>query len=117
MSVTPYSPFGKLEKQVSQDRMQEILHRNSLKAAQSPQAKTEASYDLKRLDHEMRLAKRLGEHGQNVFTGDTDRNARRERFRKAIKDAGFECVIVGRAKNGEPETYESCFARLFGEPL
>lgn len=112
MPVTPYSPMGKSQKRVSQDRMQEILRRNTKK-----QAGPELSADLRHLDHEMWLAKRLGEHGQAVFTGDTDRQKRKERFRKVIKDAGFECVIVGRAKNGEPETYESCFARLFGEPL
>jgi hypothetical protein len=94
--------------------MQEILRRNTSKAKQSA---PQLNVDLRHLDHEMWLAKRLGEHGQSVFTGDTNRDIRRERFREAIKGAGFECVIVGRDKNGDPETYESCFARLFGEPL
>lgn len=113
----PYRPIGKPEKHVSHDRMQEILQKNSGKAAQSAQPKSEGSYDLKRLDHEMWLAKRLAQHGQEIFTGDTDPQIRKERFRQVIKGAGIECVIVGKAKNGEPETYESCFARLFGEPL
>jgi len=117
MPVIPYSPMGKPQKHVSQDRMQEILRKNSGHKTQSPQAKSDPNHELRHLDHEMWLAKRLGEHGQAVFTGDTDRQKRKERFRKAIKDAGFECVIVGRAKNGDAETYESCFARLFGEPL
>lgn len=38
----PYSPMGKPEKQVSQQRMREILEKNSSKAAQSPQAKSGA---------------------------------------------------------------------------
>lgn len=39
MAVTPYQPLGKPEKHVSHDRMQEILSKNSSKAAQSPKEK------------------------------------------------------------------------------
>lgn len=37
--IQPYSPLHKPQKPVSQDRMQEILSKNSSKATQSPQEK------------------------------------------------------------------------------
>ncbi len=45
MPVTPYSPMGKPEKPVSQERMQEILSKNSSKATQSPQEKSGAKLE------------------------------------------------------------------------
>ena len=38
--VTPFSPLGKPQEHVSQERMQEILSKNSSKATQSPQEKS-----------------------------------------------------------------------------
>jgi hypothetical protein len=38
--VTPFSPLGKPQEHVSQERMQEILSKNSSKARQSPQEKS-----------------------------------------------------------------------------
>lgn len=72
--------------------------------------------ELRHLDHERWLAKRLGEHGAGIFTGLTDRDVRRERIRAAIVEHGLEAVIVGRHE-GRPETYAQVFERLYGTPL
>jgi hypothetical protein len=72
--------------------------------------------ELQRLAHEQWLAQRLGEHGAGVFTGLTDRDTRRERFRAAILEHGLEAVVVGRHE-GKPQTYAQAFERLFGEAL
>lgn len=117
MPVMPYQPMHGPHEPVTQDRMQEILLKNSSKAAQSGEARSPAR-ETKRiplLDHELWLAKRLGQHGVEIFTGDTTPALRRDRFREAIKAAGIEMVIVGRTKNGAPETYEECVNRLYGE--
>lgn len=69
------------------------------------------------LDHELYLAKRLGDHGAGVFTGLTDPAIRRERIRAAILEHGLELVILGRGKDKKPESYAQVFERLYGEPL
>jgi hypothetical protein len=112
----PYSPMREPEKPVTHDRMQEILSKNSSKATRSGAARspTHESRRIPLLDHELWLAKRLGQHGVEIFTGDTTPELRRERFREAIKTAGVEMVIVGRTKDGAPETYQECLDRLYG---
>lgn len=64
------------------------------------------------------LADRLEKHGvKDIFAGMTDQDIRRERFRKAIRDAGLEQVQCGRAPDRKPNTYAQAFKRLYGEDL
>lgn len=68
------------------------------------------------LDRDAWLAKRLGEHGAGIFTGLTDPDIRRERFRTVILERGIAMVIVGK-HDGRPESYAQLFERIYGEPL
>jgi hypothetical protein len=64
------------------------------------------------------LADRLEQHGvTTIFDGLTDQDTRRERFRRAILDAGLEEVQCGRAPDKKPNTYRQAFERLYGEKL
>lgn len=80
-------------------------------------ATPEPNLELKQLDQEMWLTKKLGQRGVGIFTGDTDRSKRVIRFREAIMAGGLANEIVGKNKAGEAETYRALFARMFGEPL
>lgn len=62
------------------------------------------------------LARRLEQHGANVFEGDTTQQTRCERFRQIILSNGFSSVTVGR-RAGKPESYQQYFERLYGVPL
>jgi hypothetical protein len=73
--------------------------------------------ELDESDTEASLIRRLGEHGAQVFVMDVTGQARIQRYRSAILGGGLDCVIVGRAPNGKPETYAQLFERHFGEPL
>jgi hypothetical protein len=76
------------------------------------------AFGFKDLDAESYLAKRLGHHGVNVFTGTTDRADRIQRFRDAILTGGLTAVIIGRsAVAKKTETYREYFERIFGEAL
>jgi hypothetical protein len=68
------------------------------------------------MDREVWLAKRLGQFG-HVFAGLTDRDLRKQRCRDAIREGALETAIAGRAKSGEPRTFEQVFVDIFGEPL
>ncbi len=72
--------------------------------------------NLPKLDGELWLAKRLGEHGAGVFDGVTDHETRRERFRRAILEHALWPVIAG-SRDGKCETYAAVFERLYGERL
>lgn len=123
LSAAPYVPGHRVPRATEADQVQmaeKLARRSSPKtpvkppeAAQSGEARSPARIPL--LDHELWLAKRLGQHGVEIFTGDTTPELRRKRFREAIKAAGFEMVIVGRTKDGAPETYQECLNRLYGE--
>lgn len=65
---------------------------------------------------ELWFAHRLKQLGRGVFTGDTTPEIRKQRIREAIIEGDLDVVIIGR-RNGKPETFEDCFARLYGEPL
>lgn len=69
------------------------------------------------VDAEMFMAKRLKEHGANIFTGVTDSTERKERIRKAIIDCGLDVIVIGRNGAGKTETYADAFARFYNEPL
>lgn len=73
--------------------------------------------DFAHFDAEAYLARRLGEHGTRVFTGVTDAQIRKDRFRAAIIDGGHSCTIIGRNLAGKVETYAQLFERMFNEPL
>lgn len=62
------------------------------------------------------LAKRLMDHGLDLFDGDTDIASRRSAAREAILRLGLSAVVIGR-KDGKPEDYSSYFERIYGEPL
>ena len=62
------------------------------------------------------LAKRLRDHGADLFAGDTDIVTRRERARRAIIDEGLQTVVIGR-KDGKPVTYSEYFAKIYQQPL
>jgi hypothetical protein len=113
--VTPYQPMRAAAREVSEGEMWETLAKRGKGRAKS--AAAVQSPELKHLEHEMWLANKLGQHGVDVFTGDTDQDTRKQRFREAIFGAQLASVVIGKNKQGNPETYESCFARLFGEPL
>jgi hypothetical protein len=74
------------------------------------------SLSPQQLDREAWLAKRLTVYGA-VFAGVTDSGIRRDRIRQTILDRGLEHVIVGRNREGKPETYATCFERLYGVAL
>ena len=67
-----------------------------------------------RLDLELWLIKRLGDHGAVVFHDDAA--LRKERIRAAILANGLSSVLIGQ-HGGKPETYAGCFRRLYGEAL
>lgn len=69
------------------------------------------------LDAELWFVGRLRDHIAQIFTGDTDRDVRRERIRQAIVSAQLERVILGKNAAGKPENYSDAFERLYGEPL
>jgi hypothetical protein len=77
----------------------------------------QAAFTFKDFDIEEFLVKRLAEHRRQISAGVTDPALRRERIRTAIIEAGLECVIVGRAPGGRPETYAQAFERYYREPL
>jgi hypothetical protein len=85
------------------------------------QRKTQPQHALglfERLDREMWLAKRLGQHGAVVFDGDTDTAERKLRFRQAIQLHGLDLVVVGMSKTThKPLTYSDVFRELYGERL
>ena len=63
------------------------------------------------------LAKRLEQHGCEIFAGLTDPAIRRERIRAAIIEHNLAAVVLGRGADGKPENYEVVFKRLYGQPL
>jgi len=73
--------------------------------------------DFDALDAETWLAKRLGQHGANVFDGVTDTASRRERVREAILEHGLTTVIVGKGKDGKTKTYAQAYEAVYGEKL
>lgn len=73
--------------------------------------------ELERLDGELWLCKRLGDHGASVHEGLTTTESRREQIRQIILRERFESVLVGRGKDRKPMTYAEAFERLYGEPL
>lgn len=67
--------------------------------------------------HEAWLARRLWDHGvRDVFAGITTPEVRLERMRSAILSNNLADVIVGN-RDGKPETYGECFARLYSTKL
>ncbi len=74
------------------------------------------NYSLRQLDREMWLARRLEDHGANIFEGMTDPAIRKARFREAIKRLGIELVIAG-SRGGKPVNYQDLFSDVFQEPL
>jgi hypothetical protein len=69
------------------------------------------------LSNEIWLAQRLRDHrGPDVFDGDTNSDARKQRFREAIKACGLESIVIG-AKKGTPVNWRHAFESLYGEPL
>lgn len=62
------------------------------------------------------LARRLMDHGLDLFDGDTDIASRRAAAREAILKLGLATVVIGR-KDGKPEDYASYFQRIYGQPL
>lgn len=75
---------------------------------------------FEQLDRETWFVDRMQEHGAagvfGLLSGLTDQATRRARIRDAVLANGLRTVIIGR-RNGKSETYEQCFARLFGEAL
>jgi hypothetical protein len=70
------------------------------------------------LQGEQYLIRRLREHTKYTLDGGvTTTEERRERIREAIIEHGLSCVIIGRGKDGKPETWTSAFERLYREPL
>ncbi|HZP86617.1 MAG TPA: hypothetical protein VFB54_07330 [Burkholderiales bacterium] len=63
------------------------------------------------------LARRLRDHGVDVFAGTTDRDIRRERIRAAILERGLAAVVLGKGAGGKPENYLQIFERLYQQPL
>lgn len=78
---------------------------------------TQSVMNFAQFDAEAYLARRLGEHGRQVFIGSTDSGVRREKFRTAILEHGLDAVIVGRNLAGKTENYAQLFERIFNEPL
>lgn len=69
------------------------------------------------MDHELWLSRRLLAHGvAAVMPTVATPESRRDRMRRAIRDAGLEQVIAGR-RAGKPKTYAEVFELLYGEPL
>jgi hypothetical protein len=75
------------------------------------------SLGFRELDAEIWFAKRLVQILTPVFVGTTDRDTRRERFRKAIIAGGLDNVVCGKRSDGKTETFAEAFERLYGEPL
>jgi hypothetical protein len=75
------------------------------------------AFEFKTFDTEMFFARRLKEHGKRCFEGITWPEVTKERIRAAIIESRVDCVIIGRAPNGKPETYAQSFERFYGEPL
>jgi hypothetical protein len=72
---------------------------------------------MSNLDNELWLRERMLDHrGPDVFDGTSDPNARKSRFREAIKTNGLECIVIG-AKKGKPVNWREAFESLYGEPL
>lgn len=71
--------------------------------------------DLRDLAHEAWLAGKLGV--DDLFTGSTTREQRRERVREEILNRGLAQVVLGRGPDGNANTYSRAFERLYGAPL
>lgn len=79
---------------------------------------SQASLEFRGLDAEIYLAKRLLQHGVDIFAGATDAQSRKELIRAAIIEHELDSTLVGRnPKTRKVETYAQVFERLYGEPL
>lgn len=63
------------------------------------------------------LAKRVTQLLAAVFSGDTDLETRKARFRRAIAAGGLEGAIAGKNAVGKTETVQDLFERIYGEKL
>ena len=69
---------------------------------------------------EMWLAERLKAHGVTaVFSGITDHEIRKQRFRQAIVDGGLQQVMACANSTAErrAQSYAEAFEEMYGEPL
>lgn len=78
-----------------------------------------SAWSLQKLDGEIWFAARIAERSGGkfccpIFTGATDVATRAERCRVAIFEHLLETERVVRSK---PDTFTTCFERLYGEPL
>lgn len=69
------------------------------------------------LTREVYLARRLKDHGCDVFAGSSDTASRKACFRRVITERGLDCTIVGKDSGGKCLTYAQAFERTYGEPL
>jgi hypothetical protein len=69
---------------------------------------------------EMWLAQRLSTHGvKTIFSGVSDSDLRKQRFRQAIVENGFQQVMACANSSNERVacTYAEAFEEMYGEPL
>lgn len=78
---------------------------------------TQSAFSFHDFDVENWFARRLKEHGREIFFGSTTPAERKERIRAAILERGVDVAIIGKLANGKPETYAEAFQRFFKEPL
>lgn len=68
-------------------------------------------------DAEFWLARRCSELLAAVFTGDTVKELRKARIRRAILAGGLEHVVAGKGPSGKTETLSELFRRVYEEEL
>ena len=72
------------------------------------------------MDQEFILAKALNEHGARVFTGMTDIDIRRERFRAAIMENNLANKKIGKRRVqtfAHTLTFAQVFQLIYSQPL
>ena len=69
------------------------------------------------LKREMFMARRLKDHGCDVFAGSSDTASRKALFRRVITERGLEATILAKGEDGKCFTYAQAFERTYGESL
>lgn len=69
------------------------------------------------LNRELYMARRLMDHGCDVFAGSSNTATRKACFRRVITQRGLEHTILGKDSSGKCLTYAQAFERTYGEAL
>jgi hypothetical protein len=112
--------YADMQKQLDSGRF-EKRPRNTTKPAYKPPHRQELDFTqtpdlLTELEAETWLAERLKAHGCDIYAGGPYASYA-DRLGAAIVRNGLACVIVGRGKDGKPESYAQLFQRIAGKAL